>query len=143
MLRRCMVIFFKIQFSVSFEESSLQRCKFQISVEMVKLYTKQVCILQFPISYCVSLIMVTITRHNFVNIFQMKHFSAVKFAVGYEKNMNFLVIAKSSKVKKSSWNSRTELPLKHQAPSNAKVANEWRYKHQAVALVWDISQSGN
>ena len=49
-------------------------------------------------SFCVSLIMVIITRHVFINIFQMEHFSALKFAVGYEKNMNFLVIAKYPKV---------------------------------------------
>ena len=30
----------------------------------------------------------------------MKHFSAVKFAVGYEKSMGFLVIPKSPKVRK-------------------------------------------
>ena len=30
----------------------------------------------------------------------MEHFSAVKFAIGYEKNMSFLVIAKSLKVGK-------------------------------------------
>ena len=28
----------------------------------------------------------------------MEHFSAAKFAIGYEKNMSFLVIAKSPKV---------------------------------------------
>ena len=32
------------------------------------------------------------------NIFQMEHFSAVKFAMGYEKNMSFLRILKSPKV---------------------------------------------
>ena len=41
---------------------------------------------------------VTITRHVFINIFQTEHFSAVKFAMGYEKNMSFLVIGKSPKV---------------------------------------------
>ena len=54
-------------------------------------------ILQLPISYCVSLIMVTITRQVFTNIFQMEHFSAVKFAMDYEKNMSSLVIPKISK----------------------------------------------
>ena len=57
--------------------------------------------------YCVRLIMVTITRNVFTNIFQTEHFSAVKFAMGYEKNMSFLVIPKSPKVgkklKKSDW----------------------------------------
>ena len=51
--------------------------------------------MQFHTLYCVSLIMVTITRHVFINIFQTEHFSSVKFAMGYEKNiMSFLVIAK-------------------------------------------------
>ena len=75
-------------FSVSFEESSLQRCKFQISVETVKPFgcTKQFCILRLSVSYCVSLIMVSITRQGFTNIFQTEHFSAVKFAMDDEKN---------------------------------------------------------
>ena len=57
------------------------------------------------ISYYVSLIMVTITTsHVFTDIFQTEHFSAVKFAMGYEKNMFFLLILKSPKVeKKSHW----------------------------------------
>ena len=44
------------------------------------------------------LIMVTITRHVFNSTFETKRFSAVKFDMGYEKNMSFLVIAKSLKV---------------------------------------------
>ena len=40
------------------------------------------------------LIMVTITRHVFINIFQTKHFLAANFFTGYEKNMSFLVISK-------------------------------------------------
>ena len=42
--------------------------------------------------------MVTITRHVFIDFFQTKHFSAVKFYMGYEKNMSFHVIPKSPKV---------------------------------------------
>ena len=38
--------------------------------------------------------LVAITRHNFFNIFQMECFSAVTFAMGYQKNMNFLMIIK-------------------------------------------------
>ena len=70
-----MILFFKMLFPVSSEESSLQRCKFQISVETVKPFgcTKQFCILQLQISYCVDLIMVTITRHVFIHSFQMEH----------------------------------------------------------------------
>ena len=51
----------------------------------------------YPI-ICVSFTMVTITRHVFINLFQTEHFLAAKFSVGYEKNMRFLVIAKSPKV---------------------------------------------
>ena len=85
---------FQNSVSVSLEELSLQSCKFKIWVETVKLFdcTKQVCVLQLPISYCVTLIMVTITRHVFINIFQTECISAVKFDTGYEKNMSFLVI---------------------------------------------------
>ena len=56
------------------------------------------CIAVAYISYCVNLIMVTITKHIFINILQTEHFSAVKFAMGYKKNMSFLVITKSPKV---------------------------------------------
>ena len=46
------------------------------------------------------MIMVTITRHFFINIFQIQHFSAMKFYMGYEKNKSFLVIPKSPKIGK-------------------------------------------
>ena len=47
------------------------------------------------------MIMVTITRHFFINIFQTQHFSAMEFYMVYEKNMSFLlVIPKSPKVGK-------------------------------------------
>ena len=39
----------------------------------------------------------TITSHVFINIFQTEHF-AIKFAMGYEKNLDLLVIAKYPKV---------------------------------------------
>ena len=42
--------------------------------------------------------MVSITRQIFTNIFQTKHYAAVKFAMGYEKNMSFLEIPKLPKV---------------------------------------------
>ena len=53
-------------------------------------YTKQLCDLQLLISHCVSLIMVTITGHIFINIFQKEHSSDVKFDKVYEKNMSIL-----------------------------------------------------
>ena len=48
--------------------------------------TKQFDILQLPISYCVSLIMATITNHVFINFFQIEHFWAVKFDWLWEKH---------------------------------------------------------
>ena len=65
----------------------LQRYQFKI-VE-ANLYTAVVYILLCKLSY---------SYHYQAHFFQMEHFSAVKFAVGYEKNMNFLVMPKSSKV---------------------------------------------
>ncbi len=46
--------------------------------------------------------MVTITSHIFINIFQTVHFSAVKFPRSNEKNMSFLLIPKSPKVREKS-----------------------------------------
>ena len=45
-----------------------------------------------------SVIMVTITRHVFINTFQTERFSAVKLVLCYEKNMSSFVIPKSPKV---------------------------------------------
>ena len=56
--------------------------------------TKQFCDLQLPISYCVGMIVVTITRHVFIDTLQMEHISAIKFDMGYKKYMSFLVIPK-------------------------------------------------
>ena len=49
-------------------------------------------------------IMVTVTSHICINIFQTECFSAVKFAMGYEKNMSFLVVPKSLKI----WKKKIE-----------------------------------
>ena len=80
------------KFSFLFHLNNHHSNKFQILVETDKPFgcTKQFCILQLPISYCLSLIMVTITKHVFINIFQTEHFSAVKFAMGYGKIWTFL-----------------------------------------------------
>ena len=101
-LKRARSHFFKIKFSVSFEELSLQRCHLKILVEMVILFgcTVQFWVLQLPILYCVRLIMVTRTTHIFINIFQTEQFSVVKFDMGYENNMSFLVIPNLQKFKK-------------------------------------------
>ncbi len=90
------------------DASSAKISLFQISFKSVKPFghKKRLRILQLPILYCVSLIMVTITSHIFINIFQTVHFSAVKFARGNEKNMSFLLISKSESLKKI-WSNRT------------------------------------
>ena len=51
------------------KESLLLRSKFKNSVETVNPFEimKNFCILQLPISYCVSLTMVTITSYDFIN----------------------------------------------------------------------------
>ena len=49
---------------------------------------KAILHIELLILYCVSLIMVTITRHIFINISQTEYFSAVKFAMG-TNNKNF------------------------------------------------------
>ncbi len=86
------------------DSSSPKISWFQISFKLIKPFghKKRLRILQLPIPYCVSLIMVTITSHIFINIFQTVHFSAVKFTTGNEKNMSFLLIPKSPKVWKKS-----------------------------------------
>ena len=73
-----------LAFSVSFEESSLQRCKFQISVETCQAVWRYKAILYIAIAHILlrKLILVTITRHGFKKIFQTEHFSAVKLAMG-------------------------------------------------------------
>ncbi len=70
---------------------------FQISVKRFG-YKKRLCILKLQIHFCVSLIMVTITSHIFINIFQTVQFPAVKFTRGNEKNTSFLLIPKSLKI---------------------------------------------
>ncbi len=62
---------------------------FKISVKSVQPfgYKKRLRILQLPIPFYVRIIMVTITSHIFINIFQMVHFSAVKFARDNKKNI--------------------------------------------------------
>ncbi len=95
-------------------------------------HKKRLRILQLPIPYCVSLIMVTITSHIFTNIFQMVYFSAVKFTRGNEKNMSFLLIPKSQKVWKKSEAIR---------PGTFKYwrcQNMWNLKIDFEDIFWDI-----
>ncbi len=73
---------------------------FQISFKSVKPFgqKKRLRILQLPIPFCVSLIMVTITSHIFINIIETVRFSAVKFTRGNKKNMIFFLIPKSQNI---------------------------------------------
>ena len=83
------------------DASSSKKSWFQISVKSVLLfrYEKRLQILQFAYALLCKLNYgVTITSHNFINIFQTVHSSAVKFTRDNEKNMNFLLIPKSQKV---------------------------------------------
>ena len=53
-------------------------------------------------------IIVTITRHVLIDIFKTEQFSTVKFALGYEKDMNFLWQQNLQKFEKS-WKDATGL----------------------------------
>ena len=53
--------------------------------------------------------MITITKYVFINIFQMEHFSAVKFAMAYGKNMSLSCDTKISKSFSESWKNQTGL----------------------------------
>ena len=59
---------------------------------------------KFQLNGPVSLIMVTITRHVFIDFFQSEHFSAVKFDMGYEKNKISLSLKKVGKIGLGSFN---------------------------------------
>ena len=83
-------------------------------------YKKRIRTLQLPLTYCVSLIMVTILMSS---IFQQYTFSTVKFTRGNEKNMSFLLIPKSHKVEKSLKQS-DQAPLKFSDANTQHV--EWR-----------------
>ena len=78
-----------------------QRCKLNLQLKWSNhsnVRSKFVYCSYLAISQCVSVIMVTITGHIFINIFRMEHFSPVELAMSYEKNKSFLVILKSQKV---------------------------------------------
>ena len=70
---------------------------------------KQLCKLQSPILYCVSLIMVTITIHIFTDIFPREHFMAVISFVGNEKNMGYLLVSNLIKFEKKLNKNQTGL----------------------------------
>ena len=58
-------------------------------------------ILHILVAYILSLIVIAITKHVFINMFKKKkkkNFLAVKFEMGYEINMSFLVIPKFAEV---------------------------------------------
>ena len=99
---------FSFLFHLMIHHSKDLDLKFQLKQSSGLMYEAILYIAVAYISCCVSLIMVTITRHIFISIFQTEQFSAAKFVMGYAKNMSFLVIPKSSKVrkklkKKSDW----------------------------------------
>ena len=82
------------------------------------------CIAVAYISYSVSLIMVTITRHVFINISQTEHFSAVKSDMGYKENMRFLVIPILSL--KKSWKKSIWAPSLFHTLATIIVYKTWK-----------------
>ena len=89
--------------SVSFEEPSLQRRKFQIWIEMIKPFNVRSNFVYCSGLLLSKLIMITITRHVFINIFQTKHLSTVKVIMIYEKKNELSCDTKISKSLEKSW----------------------------------------
>ena len=78
--------------------SSPKKSWFHISVKSVKPFWYKKKLRIFSIAYtllCKLNLMVTITSHIYINIFQTVHFAAVKFTKGNEKKSSFLLIPKS------------------------------------------------
>ena len=67
--------------------------------------------------------MVTITRYVFINILETEHFTALKFAMGYENIMNYFVIPKSLKCIKG--------------PARILIFHVWNY---FAIVLWLIAQ---
>ncbi len=110
------------------DASSPKKYWFQIpvkSLNRVDARTDYVfCNCLYLIVYSVSLIMVTITSHIFMNIFKTVHFSAVKFTSGNEKNMSFLLVPESPKV----WNKSEAIgpgTLSRMSPMSASPGLKW------------------
>ena len=140
---KCSQPYFQNKVSVSFENSSLERWKCKISVKTVKPFgcTKQFCILQLPISYCVSLIMISITRHVFIDIIPNGTLFSWKICHGFwDENELFFCDTKISKSLKSRKN-RTWLLLN--GCSFLKVALHVHIWNQKVELLLDINSQNN
>ncbi len=92
-----------MKFFIQMMRHYLQYLDFRFHLNRLnRLDTRQEYMFCNCLQYCVSLIMVTITSHTFINIFQTVHFSAMKLTRGNEKNIGFPLIPKSLKVLKKS-----------------------------------------
>ena len=65
-------------------------------------------ILHLPISYCIRLIIVNITRHVFINIFWIFSF---EFAKGFEKNISGIILRYQVLNFQITWNDTPSSPL--------------------------------
>ena len=126
---KCTGLVFKSYFHISIEGSSHQGCKFKISFKLVKpLYVvSKFVYCSCLYNYYVSFIMVTTSRHFFINIFQMQYFWAVKLYICYEKNVSFLVIPKSPK-------DRKKLKRSDLAPLNFTILNYFPFQKMTFKL---------
>ena len=71
--------------------ASLSKKSFQLNQSNHFDTCKRLCVVQFPIPYCV----VTITSHNFIHIFQRVFFSTVKFT---RSNENIYELSSDTKI---------------------------------------------
>ena len=101
---------------------------------------KQFCILQLPVPYGVSLIIVTITRHVFINIFQTEYFSAVKYCHGlwekYELSCDTKISKSLKKVEKIELGS-----FKSNVNYNITIAICWSL--YILVQIWNVSCKSN
>ena len=90
-----MIQFCRIELCALIESQSHQRSKFHVNLD--------IRLLQLPMPYCVSSVMVNIISHVFPNIVQtINTFSPLKFTVDYDTNMDCLN-TKTSKSLRKKW----------------------------------------
>ena len=87
---------FSFLFHLKNQHSKSVNLKFHFKLDEQSNFVYYSCLL-------VSLIMVTITSHVFISIFQKEPFSVAKFYMSYEENMSFLVIPKIKISISQSW----------------------------------------
>ena len=97
---RCTVLFFKLTFIFHLKDHHTYNLRFQLHrsnrFDVAGNFIYSSCLYD----YYSSFILVTVTIHLFIYIFQAQHFWAVKFYMEHENNTSFLEIPKFQKLGK-------------------------------------------